>query len=433
MFLFSDQGNTQAHSKDPIMNRRITFTATIILLFVFGSCQKTPPPQEGIWNGTIALADQKQLPFQVYLNLNPAAASGYFINGSEQTAIPELYVRGDSLEIQISEYGAAMHAVWNGKSYSGEFLRYRKDTTRNSFELMPAAAAVGSSEKKSVSEIPLVGKFQVLIKNAEGIDSSRVATFWSRSDSVFGTFIASDGDYGLMAGVHSGNAVRLGRFSGWQAQLMELSRTENHWTGTLTYRAPPVVTFELVPRPNAAVEVPEAKRPVMKDPRKPFAFSGLSVFGDTVRASDPKFKGKALIVDIMGTLCHNCMSATPLLQKLSSDFASQGLEVFALSFEITDDPQLARKNLLLYQERHGVGFSVLYCGSTERSNVDQKIRSQINNFSAYPTTLFIDRKGLVQNIHEGFKGPGTGEEYQSQVELYYSLTRKLLGKQSASR
>ena len=42
MFLFSDQGNTQAHSKDPIMNRHITFTATIILLFVFGSCQKTP-------------------------------------------------------------------------------------------------------------------------------------------------------------------------------------------------------------------------------------------------------------------------------------------------------------------------------------------------------------------------------------------------------
>jgi thiol-disulfide isomerase/thioredoxin len=381
----------------------------------------------------MTLADQKQLLFQVYLNLAEAAPSGYFLNGSEQTVIPELYIHGDSLTFVISEYGAAMHALWDGKRYAGQFVRYRKDTASNPFVLTPVSPDETPSPKKPPTEVPLVGKFQVHLKSPEGIDSSLVATFWSRGDSVYGTFIASDGDYGLMAGTQTGNSVQLGRFSGWQGQYMELTRELNHWTGTLYYRVPPALSFELTPRADALVQFPDSKRTSMKDKGKPFVFSGLSVLGDTIRVTDPRFKGKALIVDIMGTWCHNCMDAAPLLQKLYSEFDQDGLEVVALSFEITNDLQLARKNLLLYQERYEIGFSVLFCGSTEKANVDAKLRSQLTNFAAYPTTLFIDRKGIVQYIHEGFVGPGAGEEYQRQVEKYYEMTRRLLGKQSASR
>jgi len=409
----------------------ISLAVTFVLLL--SGCQKTPPPQQGMWKGTIVLAEQKHLPIQVYLDLSQPAPSGYFLNGGERTAIPELSVNGDSLTVVISEYGAAMHAVWDGKRYSGQFVRYRKDTTRNTFELTPAVKAEERPAKKTVTAVPLVGKFQVIIRNPDGIDSSLVATFWSRGDSVFGTFIGADGDYGLMAGMQSGNAVQLGRFSGWQGQVMELTRDVNRWTGTLYYRTPPAVSFELTPRTNALVLVPESKQTSVRDKRKPFLFSGLSVLGDTVTVTDPRFKGKALIVDIMGTWCHNCMDAAPLLQKLHSDFNKDGLEIVALSFEITNDLQLARKNLLMYQERYGIGFTVLFCGSTEKANVDTRLRTQLNNFSAYPTTLFIDRKGIVQYVHEGFQGPGTGEEYQRQVEMYYEMARKLIGKQSASR
>jgi len=415
------------------MNHRIVAGFCVAIVLLVTGCRKSPPPQQGMWKGIVTLTNEKRLPFRLYLDLSQAAPSGYFINGGEQTPIPELYVRGDSLLVVISEYGAAMHAWWDGKQYAGRFIRYRKDTTSNSFELEPAAAAEQPPTKKPPTEVPLVGKYQVLMKNPEGIDSSLVGTFWSRGDSVFGTFIGADGDYGLMAGIQSGNSVQLGRFSGWQGQLMELTRDMNRWTGMLYYRIPPSVSFELVPRTNALVQVPESKRTSVKDKRKPFVFSGLSVLGDTVTVTDPRFKGKALIVDIMGTWCHNCMDAAPLLQKLHSDFNKDGLEIAALSFEITNDLQVARKNLLMYQERYGIGFTVLFCGSTEKANVDAKLRTQLDNFSAYPTTLFIDRKGMVQYIHEGFQGPGTGEEYQRQVEMYYEMARKLVGKQTASR
>jgi len=100
---------------------RLSFTsivcATLALLFV--SCQKQPPPQKTLWKGAITLAGQKQLPFELYLDLTPPAPSGYFLNGSEQTPIPEIYQNGDSLSFMFSEYGAAMDAVWKDGQYVG--------------------------------------------------------------------------------------------------------------------------------------------------------------------------------------------------------------------------------------------------------------------------------------------------------------------------
>jgi thiol-disulfide isomerase/thioredoxin len=406
------------------------FLAASLLLT---GCQQQPPPQKSFWKGTIKLADQKELPFNFFLDLTPPAPTGYFLNGAEQTPIPEIWQHGDSVTFVFSEYGAEMRAIWKKGTLSGNFFRFRKDTTTNSFDARPITVTNEAVKTKPAAELPLVGKFQAYMKNKDGIDSGSVATFWVRGDSVYGTFIAADGDLGLMAGTQSGNSVKLGRFSGWQGQMMELTRTENKWSGVLYYRMPPAVPFTLEPRSGAAADVPNAKKTALKDVRKPFAFSGVTVMGDTITNLDKRYKGKVVVIDIMGTWCHNCMDATPVLQKLYADFNGQGLEVVGLSFELTGDFATARKNLLLYEERYGISFPVLFSGSLDNANVESRVRSQLNNFFAYPTTLFMDRNGVVRYIHEGFKGPGTGEEYQAEVNHYYETVKSLLGPKSAHR
>jgi thiol-disulfide isomerase/thioredoxin len=243
--------------------------------------------------------------------------------------------------------------------------------------------------------------------------------------------VESSGDLGLMAGKQTGNSVVLTRFTGWQGQLVELTRVQNSWSGTLFYRIPPSVSFTLEPRAALIEELPADKKPSLKEPRKPFMFSGITVMGDTLSNLSPHFKGKVILIDIMGTWCHNCMDEAPLLQKLYSEFGSQGLEIVGLSYELSDDPVTARRNLLLFEERYGITFPVLFCGSTSRANTEARVRSQLNNFPGYPTTLFVDRNGAVQTIHGGFNGPGTGEYFQAQINHYYDLVRALLkGKKS---
>jgi hypothetical protein len=35
----------------------------------------------------------------------------------------------------------------------------------------------------------------------------------------------------------------------------------------------------------------------------------------------------------------------------------------------------------------------------------------LNHILSYPTSIFIDKKGMVRKIHTGFNGPATGEKY----------------------
>ena len=402
--------------------RRLFF----LLLLPAVGC-RTPVPEDSIWTGTMTLANQKQLPIRMSMNLASRPPSGSFIVGDEQTSIPEIQIVGDSIIVLLAEYQAALRGVWDGKQWAGSFFRYRKDTL-----LLPFTVRPGERQERQAQEsfpstaIRLTGSFRVYYHDPDCIDSTSSAKFWTRGDSVFGTFIDPSGDHGLMAGVQRGDSAWLGRFIGWQANLIELYFEEGSWKGKYYARQFPPEVFTLVPRPGAEKEQLDKRRTRMKDPRKPFRFEGLTIDGDTVRYTDDRFRGKGLIIDIMGTWCHNCLDEVPLLQRLYDEFNAEGLEIVGLSFEVTEDPAIGRNNLAIYRKRHGLTFPLLYAGSLEEKHVEQSLRSQLEDFFAYPTTLFIDRSGRVRDVHWGFKGPGTGEDYQREVERFYQLVEEVL-------
>jgi hypothetical protein len=68
---------------------------------------------------------------------------------------------------------------------------------------------------------------------------------------------------------------------------------------------------------------------------------------------------------------------------------------------------------------------LLFCGSLDDENVKKQIHSQLDRFFAYPTTIFIDKTHKVRFVHSGFKGPGTGEEFQAQKNEFQDLVTKL--------
>jgi thiol-disulfide isomerase/thioredoxin len=397
----------------------------IACCFLIAGCQKQMP-QKGMWAGTMTIGENKQLPFQMFLDLNPAACTGSFFNGAEQTSIPEIQFHGDSLSFLFSEYNAAMRGIWDGKEWRGKFFRYRSDTSRNDFSAAPSETIQGNSVPARSSVFPLAGKFQVSIFGMKEVDSTCTANFWMKNDSVFGTIIAPDGDYGLLAGRQTDSKVLLTRFTGWQAFRLDLERQGTVWNGTLNARSGKPTVLTLFPQSVFKPELKSAHLPTMKNRTKTFTFFGTSSTGNVVSSEDSVFRNKALIIDIMGTWCHNCMDAAPVLQQLYTEFGKDGLEIIGLAFEISDNPETAKKNLTLFQNRFGITYTVLYCGSTNEANVEQKLHRQLNDFYAYPTTLFVNKKGVVKRIHVGFNGPGTGEEYQRQVRQYIEMADRLV-------
>ncbi len=395
---------------------------TFILLFI--GCQK-PIPQKGIWSGSITIAENKKLPFQMSLDLNTDSSCGYFINGNEITQIPEIELQNDSLTFIFSEYRAAMRGIWDGKEWRGKFYRFRTDTTWNEFTASPMLRQK-VKDTTDIRGVSLAGKFHTYIKTPKGIDSSNIANFWMKNDSIYGTLIAPDGDYGLLVGIQRGNKVTLARFTGWQAYLMELELNGESWNGRLISRIGNPMEFILTPQRKIYTRLNPERITTMIAPKAQFTFFGTTSTGEIISSADEKFKNKVLLIDIMGTWCHNCIDAAPLLQQLYLEYQKEGLEVIGLSFEISDNIEIAKKNLSLFQKRYGITYNVLFCGNTKEENVRQKLHAQLKNFYGYPTTLFVDRKGIVKEIHVGFKGPGSGEIYQEQIQQYYEIIRKLL-------
>lgn len=398
---------------------QILFAAILSLV-----CQQYTFPKTSFWWGTASLADDRQLPFHMFLDLTATPPSGYFLVGDERTPIPEITQRGDSLLFNFSEYGARMQAQWQKSHLRGQYLRFRDDTTSFTFTAKPASPEGAAPATKP--SVPPVGSYRVYFEYDSGIDSASTATFWLKGDSIFGTIIDPSGDYGLLAGVQDENRVQLNRFTGWQALLVELEQTQGDWAGRLYVRADKPSHFKLKPLRELPATAHGPRQTRMKNPAAPFQFSGVTLAGDSLTSADPRLQGKVLLLDIMGSWCHNCMDAAPLLQQLYEEFHDDGLEVISLAFENKDDFTAAQKNLGMFQQRYGLTFPIIFCGSTAKANVQARLSNQLDDFFAYPTTLFVGRDGRVHAIDVGFKGPGTGAWYQAQIRQYYETVKELL-------
>jgi hypothetical protein len=50
----------------------------------------------------------------------------------------------------------------------------------------------------------------------------------------------------------------------------------------------------------------------------------------------------------------------------------------------------------------------------------------LNHVISFPTTIIIDKKGKVRNIHTGFSGPATGDYYLDYITEFNHLIDELL-------
>ena len=113
-------------------------------------------------------------------------------------------------------------------------------------------------------------------------------------------------------------------------------------------------------------------------------------------------RGSVVLLDVWATWCEPCRDALPYYQDFAKEYAGRGLKVYALN---VDEDSRAIAPFLVEVK---VTLPVLVDENAQVSERTLKVRSM-------PTTYFIDRRGVVRHVHEGF-----AEEflvkYQSQLE-----------------
>jgi thiol-disulfide isomerase/thioredoxin len=376
-------------------------------------------PPSGAWDGIVTV-NGVEVPFRFELALQRGKASGAFFNGDERVRSTAGTFSDAALSLDFAHYQSRLSATWADGRLAGS---YERPGSTYGFSAVPHTAAVRPATGVAPS---IAGPWEMAVKSPKGESAWRLFVRQSGAQ-VSASILRVDGDTGLLEGSYQGGRFVLSHFSGARPLLLELTPSEDDLSivenGKTHYTA---VRSEVARSRNLPEPADPARWTTLRDPTEPLRFSGKTLGGDEVNESDPRFKGKVVVLDIMGSWCPNCHDEAPYLAALDRKYRKRGLVVVSLSFE--DAEQLKNPSRLrAFIERYGVEHTVLLGG--EPAELKQKLPQAVN-CNTWPVTFFIGRDGLVRSIHAGFAGKATGEAHEDLKQELSALVERLLAEKA---
>ncbi len=370
----------------------------------------------GDWHAFVRNPAGGEVAFRLHLRREGGKWRGDLVNGADRVPSTAGYFADGRLLLSFRDWDGVLEARLENDVLRGSFLRrYRKRTLMREFHASRRETTTGAKPSVNVA-----GEW-MLTAEEEGKSVVYRALLRQNGARLEGTLIPVSGDWGAMTGVVAGNRIVLSRFDGIRALLFEASvGADGGLAGQLnsTY---PVSGHR---RSESSTEAPDALQYTrFRTPRQPFRFSFPDLNGNLISNNDTRFRNKVLVITITGSWCPNCHEEAPLLRELYERYRRRGLEIVALGFEYTGERERDLRQLRRFAEKHGITYPVLLAGSTEEA--EEKL-PQLENFGAYPTTIFVGRDQRVRAIHAGFDGPSTGDLHRQLREEMTSLIEKLL-------
>lgn len=400
----------------------------LVFLVLLGVLPAKAQPKEGSWRGTLLLDKEKniELPFNFDVRWD-GSVKVIIRNSSERIVVTETRMVNDSFLFKMPVFDTEFRTkLQDDTLLTGVWINHtRKENNR-----IPFSAGFGNRSRFATGPAKpgsrFDGKWEVTFSPGTPDSSKATGSFVSgMNNHLTGTFMTETGDYRYLEGSDYQGKLRLSAFDGSHAFLFVADTvgsgniqgvfySGNSWSEPWTGRR------------NAGFELRDPEKLTwLKDPDQPISFSFKNSSDQTVSLSDPAFKGKAVIVQIMGSWCPNCMDETAYLAGLYDRFQPKGLEVIGLAYERTSDPEKAKANIRRLKERFNVNYEILITGLTGKDKASQSLPF-LNGIMAFPTTLILNKDHKVVSVYTGFNGPATGKAYEDYIFKTEKLVKSLL-------
>jgi thiol-disulfide isomerase/thioredoxin len=389
------------------------FALAACALAAFGLAAAGPAPAGppmGTYRAVLQLP-AGELPFGFDLEREGTGTVGYLLNGTERVKLTEVTVAGTHLEIRMPGYENRLSADANGNQLVGEVVLSKSGAKE---QHIPFHAQLGQKyrffEKPAGNALNVSGRWAVKFTDDDGKPEAAVGEFTQSRDAVVGTFLAETGDHRYLAGEVKGNELYLSTFDGAHAVLYKAQLTADgalagdFWVGTAHHE-------HWTGKRDANAALPDAYTlTAMRAGNKRFDFAFPDLAGNTVTSKDPAFQGKVLIVALAGSWCPNCHDEAAFLEPLYREYRGKGVEIVSLQFEHFGDFPRAAEATRRFRQHYGIEYTTLIAGISNKDEAAKKL-PMLDRVYAFPTTIFVDRKGEVRKIHTGFSGPATGDHY----------------------
>jgi peroxiredoxin len=372
----------------------------------------------GMWDATIKI-NGVETPFKFELTGAGANVTGSFFNGDDKFSSTKGRFDKGTLALEWDYYAAKLDATIKDGVLDGQYAG-----TRRMKGPFPIHAKRADSAKVSTAGAPAIdGLWEIPNKSGKGESAWRFIVQQS-PEKVIAAILRVDGDTGAIVGKYQDGKFILSHFDGARAHLLQITAAADGTLDILQDANTKLTAYR--PAAARAKGLPEPTDPTVhtsvKDPKEPLRFSYPDLNGKLVANTDARFQGKVVLVEVTGSWCPNCHDEAPFLSELYRKYKGRGLEIVSLSFEETDqlkDPTRLRA----FVKKYGMEFPVLLGGDPDEAGAKL---TQAVNWNSWPTTFFLDKKGLVRRVHAGFPSQGSGDLYVQAKEEFNVEVGRLL-------
>ena len=402
---------------------------SIITLMSLHFTNKPSILKSGTWRATIERPDGQQIVFNFESKDSAGKKIIYVINASERLLVDSIETLQDSVFIQMPffESGFKAKVLPDGNLQGVWIKKYGKIV-----QSLPFKAEYNTNQRFEVSSPAIAnisGRWSSYFKGKNNQVSTIVGEFKQKGSHVTGTFLDPTGDYRFLEGVIDGDSLKLSGFDGGHAFLFT-AKVDNAHTisgGKFYSGARSIEDWNAEKNDQAAIPDGYGETKIKYGAGKlNFSFRDIDD-GHNVSISDKTFENKVIVIQIMGSWCPNCMDETKFLSEYYKKNRQKGVEVIGVAYERTTDFGSSQKALQSFKKRFDVQYPILVSGVTVSDSLRaEKTLPQLEKIEAFPTTIFVDKKGDIRKVHSGFNGPATGEHYTEFKKEFNEIIEGLL-------
>lgn len=402
---------------------------SLILAFLLFACGSEDQGQASTaakkpvtdWRLLIHLPDV-ELPVQLHLAADGSEA--WFANGLEKVSVSEISRQGEDWRLYFPAFNNTLVLRQQGNHLDGSLTLVKRgyeQLMQVTGEPDPGYRFVPEPQAKS----EFTGRWQVKFVDDEGKETVAIGEFDQQGSKVSGTFLTPLGDYRYLAGDVDGDMLMLSTFDGAHAFVFfaqmqaDGSLKGDFWSGTRWHES-------WTAHRNFEAQLPDAySLTYLKDGYDRIEFSFPDLDGNPVGLTDKKYQDKVVLVTLSGTWCPNCADEVEFLSAYYRENKGRGLEIITLLYEHFEAFEPSARQGRALQAKYGIDYDLLIAGTSDKTLASDTL-PMLSSVLAFPTMIFIDRKGAVRRIHTGFSGPGTGRHYKQFVTGFNALMDELL-------
>ena len=394
--------------------------ATCFLLFVHDCFS-----QLGKYTAALQRNDGVLIPFTIVQQHEKGKMYWTIQNATEKIQLDNITYSNDSMILQMPVFESQFRVQQKNNMYEGVWIKAGAAKTT----VLPFIAIAGNSRFKTgvKASYNISGRWAVNFSNKKNNELS-VGEFKQTGNKLTGTFLNASGDYRYLEGVVNGDSLFLSAFDGSHSFLFTAKIMNNKTISGGLFYSGAMYKEAWTAVKDARAKVPaESVAMFVKPGEESLHFTFKDLEGKPVSIADEKFTNKVVVIQLMGSWCPNCMDETAFLSDYYNNNKQRGFEVIALAYEYSTDWERSIKSLKKFQQRYNIQYTILNTEVTVTDSLrTEKTLPEVTPIKFFPSSIILDKKGIIRKLDTGFNGPATGEHYLVYKKEFNELIDKLL-------